>query len=47
MELGKVNYLRKLLSQFKEIVSQNYRRKILCDTICCEMVNLVNIKEGY
>lgn len=45
MELGKVNYLRKLLSQFKEIVSQNYRRKVLCDTICYEMVNLVDINE--
>ena len=45
MKLGQVNYLRKLLSEFKEIVSQNYRRKILCDIICHELKKLENFNK--
>ena len=43
MELGQVNYFRSLLSRFKETISQNYRRKILCDTICFEIKKIENL----
>ena len=33
MMLGQVNILRKLLSKFKEIISQKYRREVLSEII--------------
>ena len=46
MMLGQVNILRKLLSKFKEIISQKYRREVLSEIICQEVSKLENINEN-
>ena len=46
MSLGQVNIFRKLLSKFKEIISQKYRREILSEIICDEVSKLHNINNN-
>ena len=46
MNLGQVNIFRKILSKFKEIISQKYRREVLSEIICDEVSKLVNIREN-
>ena len=43
MYLGNVNSFRKLLSKFKEIISQKYRREILSNLISKEISKLEEI----
>ena len=43
MFLGNVNTFRKSLSKFKEIISQKYRREILCNLISNEISKLEEI----
>ena len=45
MQLGQVNILRKSLSQLKEVISQEFRRKILCTVICNEITKLKKINK--
>lgn len=45
MQLGQVNIFRKSLSRFKEIVSQEFRRQVLCTVICNEISRLKKINK--
>ena len=46
MSLGQVNIFRKSLSNFKEIISQKYRREVLSNIICEEVSKLISIKKN-
>ena len=46
MELGQVNILRRYLSRFKEIISQEYRREVLSEIICEEIFRLKKTKRN-
>ena len=43
MYLGNVNIFRKLLSKFKEDISQKYRREVLSNLIYSEISKLESI----